>query len=377
MMHALVHIGSPKAGSTSIQRALQMNAAALEGAGVFAWLPDPSRGNFARALANRFRGDDFRLLPIERWNFASPQEAVQWSHDNWADLAAGVRARRPALTVLSSEQLFGVAPVERVLEALAEIFDRVTIMAYLRDPADHYKSALDQFIRGGMRLRDLPLPTRFKPPSARTIRGYLKALGPGQVIVRNFDRSNLVGGDVVRDFFAQIAQVHGRPVPDPVLPPRMNESLAAAATVWLLGVNETFQRFAEGDDRAALKARRVLLNRLRTAPELAALPKLALDHPLLVDLARANARETITLFNTRFSGDQHPMPEAPEIGAPPPEAEQRAHLRDWLLGQAPGAALANVLRAAMPLSAGGEGGAVADDPQPNDAMPARSAGVRP
>ncbi|KPQ06855.1 MAG: hypothetical protein HLUCCA12_07760 [Rhodobacteraceae bacterium HLUCCA12] len=347
-MKVLLHIGSPKAGSTTIQNALSLNADALAARNVLTWQPDASKGPPARVLSNRFAPDERPLLPRERLHFRTRAETIDWSLENWRRLSELVRRQKPALTVLSSESLFAVRKANRVLEALYETFDEVTILAYIRDPAEQYKSSLDQIIRDGARFADLPLPTRFHFPPHNAIRGYHDALGKDRVIVRNLDRRNLDGGDLVSDVFGHIARLSGQALDTPVAPPRANESLCAAATVWLLGVNETFSRFSDGGDREQVKRRLELVRRLIRSKPLSGLPKLTLGDGDIALWARHAERPAIEYYNTVFFHDQVPLTPAPADTILPAEADMRRTLRRWLLDQVNGDHMPIVLREAIP-----------------------------
>jgi len=346
-MKVLLHIGSPKAGSTTIQHALRLNSEALAACNVLAWQPDGSKGPPARVLANRFAPDKRPLVPRERLHFRTRAETLDWSLENWRALSALVRERRPALTVLSSESLFAVANVNRVLDALNETFTDITIFAYIRDPAEQYKSSLDQIIRDGARFADLPLPTEFRFPSHEVIRDYHDILGKDRVIVRNFDRRNLAGGDLITDFFDHVARVAGTGLEALQAPPRANESLCAAATIWLLGMNETFNRFSTGDDRDLVKRRLALIKRLTRSDALAELPKLSLGTSPIADWARASERVAIDYYNTVFFHDQVPLEPAQGNTSLPEPGKMRRMMHKWLLEQASAEHLPLVLREAI------------------------------
>ncbi|WP_333828168.1 hypothetical protein [Pararhodobacter sp.] len=346
-MKVLLHIGSPKAGSTTIQHALALNQKRLLAQKVLAWQPDDSKGPPARVLANRFAPDHRPLRPRERLYFRTRAETVEWSHENWRALSALVKAREPALTVLSSESLFAVDNVQRVLDALGETFSDITILAYIRDPAEQYKSSLDQIIRDGGRFADLPLPTEFGFPSHEVIRSYHDILGKDRVIVRNFDRRNFVGGDLTTDFFAQVARIAGTRLEALESPPRANESLCAAATVWLLAMNETFDRFSTGDDRALVKRRLALIRRLIRSEALAGLPKLALGKSSVAAWARLNESTAIEYYNTVFFHDQIALEPAPADITLPEPRKMRGVMRNWLLKQATAEHLPLVLKEAI------------------------------
>lgn len=334
-MDVLFHIGAPKAGSSTLQGALRLNAAALEAQGILAWHPPEDKGDPARALANALLAHRRPLLPIERTHFRSRAETIEWSRACWQDLAAQVRHRRPRLTVLSSEAMMSLPHPIALVSALKEIFDRVTILAYVRDPADQYRSGIDQLIRGGARLADLPVPTAFWYPVPKTLQRFRILSGEGGLILRNFDRANLEGGDLVTDFAACIAQVAGVAPDLSVRPGPINESLSAAATIWLLSANETFARFTDSDDRSVLKSRREVIGRLREAEPLRGLPPLKLDDPQIVAWARQAAEATIQLCNAHFQATgQRLLPAPPPLADLPPLDEMRARLHGWLMSQA-------------------------------------------
>lgn len=346
-MKALLHIGSPKAGSTTIQEALKLNRETLDASGILAWQPDGTRGPPARVLANRFAPDKRPLLPRERLHFRTRAETVDWSLENWRVMSTLVKDRKPALTVLSSESLFAVGDVNRVLDALRETFSDITIIAYIRDPAEQYKSSLDQIIRDGARFADLPLPSEFRFPSHEVIRAWHDILGKERVIVRNFDRRNLAGGDLTADFFGHVARIADTELGTPESPPRANESLCAAATVWLLSLNETFNRFSTGNDRDLVKRRLALIRRLARSDTLADLPKLSLGKAPIATWARLNERTAIEYFNTVFFHDQVALEPAPDDATLPEPGKMRRVMRKWLLEQASAEHLPLVLQEAV------------------------------
>lgn len=345
-MDVLFHIGAPKAGSSTLQTALRLNADALEARGIFAWRPPSRKGDPARALANLFLPPERPLLPIERKKFRTRAETIEWSRACWQDLAAQVRHRRPVLTVLSSEAMMALPHPAMLIDALKEIFRKVTIMAYIRDPADQYRSGIDQLIRGGARMADLPAPPAFWYPLPRTLQRFRDLAGKAGLILRNFDRANLEGGDLVTDFAACIGRLAGQTADFAQRPGQVNESLSAAATIWLLSANETFVRFTDQDDRAALQARNAVIARLRDAASLQGLPALKLDDPQIVAWTRHAARELIGFCNAEFEASgQRLLPAPPPPGELPSADEMQARLHGWLMSQADPAVLSRVVAA--------------------------------
>jgi len=349
-MQAIVHIGAPKAGSSAIQSAIRLNAAALEAQGIHPYRP--TTGPSERALALRFHPDRTRLPPRARMKLKSAQAGWEWSLRCWEDLAQDIRTSRPETTLISSEHFFGLPDPAEFIAALREIFSEITLVAYVRDPVDQYRSRTDQHIRGGQRFRDLQMFDEYRHYARSGLQTYLEILGPERMVVRNFDRANLVGGDVVKDFFARLGAITGREIALETVPPRANESLCAAATVWLMTANECFLRVSDEDDHALLKQRYEVIERLRKAEALAGMPKLKFDDPQMTALIRRNSRDCCLWLNRTFLEGQVPI----ETGVPDAEplkpTEIRARMHDWFLACLAPDALDAVLRVAVPLEGG-------------------------
>ena len=346
-MHAIVHIGAPKAGSSAIQGTIHRDRAAIARQGIYPFLP--STGPLDRALSARFRPDQTRLKPNMRMKFDDAASMQDWSRRCWEELEAAVRAERPDYTLLSSEHFFNLPRPGELLDALGALFSKITLLVYVRDPVAHYVSQTDQQIRGGVRLRDLGTPAGFAYYGAARLETYLAAVGRENMVVRNFDRANLEGGDVIADLFAQIARITGRRVDWTAPPRRANESLCRAASAWLLSINETFEHHGSGD-RAAIQRRWELIQRLSEAEALAGLPKLQLTDPELAALIRHNAREKIDWLNATFLEGQIPLETAAAPARIPDEDALRARMRAWFLGHLKPEIFGPVFREIVPLT---------------------------
>jgi len=345
-MKLLLHIGAAKAGSTTIQAALGANRDHLLRHDVLFWEPSRAKVPPPRVLSNLFEPDHKPLLPRERLHFKSRAEAHAWSQENWARMAHEVTAHKPALTILSSESMYYFRP-GRILDALRKVFSEIVLLMYVRDPVQLYRSTLDQLIRDGARMAALPLPQGVSLNAANRLRTYIAALGQDNVILRRFDRQCFVGGDLITDLFAQISQALGQPVPVGSPVDSVNESFCAAATLWILSLNEGFERFSAGNDADQVRMRQDLLQRIRTAPELKGLKKLADPQGEIADWVRLGNREDIAFLNRRAFNATLPLTQARGTSDLPDEATQRASLRAWLLAQAEPAELARVLAAAI------------------------------
>jgi len=322
-MHLLLHIGPHKTGSSSIQYALRDGREALAENGVLYYAPDPFP---AWSLAALYATEQQRAHPMLRQKFPTDAAVVGWSREVWAGLERAVAGSDAGLCVLSSEHFASLYKNGSFLTHLGRLFSGITVLAYARAPVALYLSAFQQNIQGGQCLRDLKSPRSYKYVLRRQLEPYIESLGLENVILRNFQRDSLAGGDVVADFQAQMCRFAPK-VTIPLL--NINESLPGAAIAWLLMVNETW------DHSALTEMRRKVISRLKRSPAVAALPNLQLDEPALVAFIQARARDDVDWLNQTFLGDQVPLDPGSMSGDGvklPPEPELRARMRRWIMG---------------------------------------------
>lgn len=242
MAHLILHIGSHKTGTTTLQHHFVANEEALRRRGV-AWLRTPDdRGpkinaNLLARVAGR--GPDFRAR---------------------LDDAMADRVLRPEAEtcVASGENLFWLfepGPVARLAELARARFDRITVVAYLRRQdllaLSHRRQVahvrpLPAAGFYGLELRALP---RWRPHFARYFDYHAKlemwreAFGAPAMRARLFEPQALVGGDTAMDFFA----LTGLPLAPESPPERRNASGGPERTLLMLAAKRA------GLGREALK----------------------------------------------------------------------------------------------------------------------------
>ena len=320
-MKLVLHIGPPKTGSSSIQASFDSKAVDLSKHGVLYHYERPLP---VWSLALKFASVAQRATPIIRRHFATDAQAVAWSESVWENLGKQVEQSDAKLCILSSEFFLALpAPnVQKLLTQLQGIFSEITVVAYARDPASLYVSALQQNIQGGRRLNMLQTPSSFKYTFRKQITRYADVLGWSNIVVRNFDRANLVGGDVVVDFL-DVLEKQGASVDIPSI--SVNESLPGAAIAWLLTVNETWSRVSLNDERQAV------INRLHNSKRLATLPRLKLNAPELENLIMGQAADDLNWLNENCLQGQKPLRTAVIPDGILADKVQHAALRDWIM----------------------------------------------
>ena len=341
-MHAIVHIGSPKAGSTALQVALYQNRAALAQMSVLLCSGGP------RNIANAYTDPTRKLVPHERSDFTSIKEAIATSRKTLDDFIATVQIRKPEVALFSSEHLLRIKDKAAFIDFLKAHFERITLVAYIRDPQSFYPSAIDQQIRGGYKLRQLPLPTTFGYNFHEHLQEYRALVGAQSMVVRNFERNNLTGGDILVDFKQILQDLTGRDAPLDAPGFTRNQSLPAIASLWLLSVNEEFNLRDPETDVALVARRFETIRAIRDNPALQHLPRLRLTHPPLMQALRQATHAACKELNEVFFEGQQKFPLG-DGGTPPPNPALRAELKTWLMSYAEDAqALRSFLAAHMP-----------------------------
>ncbi len=224
-MKIILHIGQPKTGTTSLQNSLYEASGTLAQAGVLYPVIDLNRPQhiFLPALILK---NAFTVSPLTRRRLGadSPGQMIEIAEDCWRQVKDLARQSDARLVVLSSELLSRnlVTYAGRSVRALlAELSDDVQPVIYVRNPADHYLSVLQQQLKvNGQPLR--PSPTTIRA----VIQSYEAEFGR-PVQAELFHPSALRDGDIVRDFAAKFlpAEIGADTLPSL----RTNESISAEA----------------------------------------------------------------------------------------------------------------------------------------------------
>lgn len=214
-----VHIGRGKVGSSTIQRALKDNAAALRKAG-FSWPPSAERTRFNFvALAHRL-------------------QRVDWKSGVAEELRALVTRSAGNKVVVSSEFLFTMG-TERLQRLRQLSGPDALVLAYVRNYAAWLRSTYIQGIRQGQRSQDFDAYYRsglaaisVRPSLSR----WAEAFGADALRVRHLE--SLPGDDLVADF--------GRGIGAELVPPRNKNRSPHWLTIELLRALLECEPEAEG-----------------------------------------------------------------------------------------------------------------------------------
>lgn len=301
-MKAIVHIGSPKTGSSSIQTFLHLNSAELARRGVRYQRNVPHRGSQYEyplaALARRGQvlgGQEARV----RYKVRTIEEA----RANYLRAANGLTSwptsfKQP-VAVFSSEHF---APWIRSIEDVAEVdrmfgdvFSDVTYVLYLRRQEDLVASRYSERVKRGasVKMNGFVRRSLNSLDHFDLVQRWIQVVGPDRFKIRLMEKNFLTDGDLISDFCGLIGV-------DPQglkQPPRVNEALSATGAEVMRRLN---LRAREVHPEGGLNpARRGLLGAVRNVSWNE--PKIQLTAEL-----RSLVRNTVAQSNEALRADFFP-----------------------------------------------------------------------
>jgi hypothetical protein len=220
----IIHIGRHKTGSSSIQRALAENSAALRESGVF--YPTVFGVNHSRLMISAFHPSPTK---INGGAGGEPEQAMRnWSAGMLETMRAQA-AERPTHTIVMSGENGSILPEAGVREfkrRLDEMFavERYVIVMYARHPIARAVSSIQQNVKGnGMRLDDAVRLQRIgRMQSYRQIvEAYTAVFGEDAMAVRAYEKAKRCPGGLLQDF-ASVCGIAFDKTPDG----RANERIA-------------------------------------------------------------------------------------------------------------------------------------------------------
>lgn len=246
MTELILHIGHPKTGTTALQRGYLRQRHELAAKGVlYPFLNRESDRHTALVPAlidTELVTGDVAFLP--HWPGG---DVMGQSGHMWRAVQAQIAKFNPARVVLSGEGFFQLQrrwQMERMTEQLGKVFDRITVVAYLRSPQSRFLSSYQQGLKAaGNRAFLHPRP--YMPVISAWSR-----FGPGPLRLHIFDRAELIGGDVAQDFATRytpevLDQIRARPDRE------LNSSLSAEAMAVLEGYVDRVEGLDGAERRAA------------------------------------------------------------------------------------------------------------------------------
>lgn len=207
-MRAILHIGLPKTGTSTLQEILAGNTRALRSSGIL--YPKAGRTFAGRTLLRhvglRYAMQEKGTQPtvvMQRFTLKTPERLSAYIDSFPEEFDSELSEASPETVVLSDEALFDFAEpdmIARMRDFLLPRFSSVEIVGYLRDPVGAMSSAYSQSIKvGGIMdpetFLDEKLETGLYLPRLRM---WADAFGAGNM------RLDILKGDVLDQFLPHL-----------------------------------------------------------------------------------------------------------------------------------------------------------------------------
>jgi hypothetical protein len=234
----VLHIGSGKTGTSSVQHLLNHNRERLAEHGTL-FPRSPGRGRHVRL--GLFIKQDATLVNQFSWhnqNYSSPAEFREdFQHKLFAEINSSGLTR----VLFSDEALYGstVLALKRLRAFTDEISRSIRLVVYLRRQDDHVCSRYQQVVKTGEvrrlaeRLEEVDFTKTYDYHTR--LRTWQRLMEPNEFVVRPFERERFVDGSLYQDFF-EAAGLEARADDLETVGP-LNESLDAEAVELLRILN--------------------------------------------------------------------------------------------------------------------------------------------
>lgn len=214
-MKLFLHIGTIKTGTTSIQKFLKANRDILSSHGVF--IPTSIMHSYGHHRWLPFLVSNFDNKVGSQWAQSigitdAKQKQIKISEIKNSFIHECADASVDADTcIISSEALTSLVTCDeylRLKELLYDLFSEISIVIYIREPLKAAISVLSTHIKNGKTFRSLLSPSQERYYQLRfdywdLVQLWKKYFPDADIIVRKFDSSSLLNGDVILDFCSQ------------------------------------------------------------------------------------------------------------------------------------------------------------------------------
>lgn len=197
----VLHIGSGKTGTSTVQRVLRRNPEALLSAGQ---LYPRTPGQVRHTKLGLYVRPDDELVRHADWLTGSFPPPAAFRRQFRRRLESEIASSGASGVVFSDEGLFsaGDRTIRRMRRLTRRLGGRVRLVVYLRRQDDHLVSRYQQVVKMG---EITPLTTWMQQDWTGTYDYHLRLtswqeLEPDAFVVRRFERDRMVGGSLVSDF---------------------------------------------------------------------------------------------------------------------------------------------------------------------------------
>jgi hypothetical protein len=247
----ILHIGTEKTGSTSIQKFLNLNREVLGGLNIhipLTLMGDMGSHEWMPVLAfEKDRSNQF----VRRQRFSSPLDREQKISTKLAAFSKEIQtvSSRSSRWLISCEHLQSSltkkADVIRLRKILEGLFGEIEILLYIRRPILTAVSLWSTHVKSGGQLAHLPLPTDNSYWEnvcnyRRTVQLWQAAFPKSKISIRLFQKEDFVNHDLIDDFCSAIGIM---PIGSMKRPSKENETLSHKGIQYLIYLNQYLPPF--------------------------------------------------------------------------------------------------------------------------------------
>jgi hypothetical protein len=295
----ILHIGSGKTGTSSVQHTLRKSRERLAELGT---LYPRSPGRARHVQLGLFIRPDAELVKQFSWHDGGYSSPAEFREDFQHQLFAEIDDSGLTRVLLSDEALYGstVEALNRLRAFTDEIARSIRLVVYLRRQDDHLCSRYQQVVKTGevRRLADRVEQLDYSKTydyHAR-LRTWARLLEPNDFVVRRFETESFVDGSLLQDFLDAV-QIDAR-AEDLNQVRSANESLDAESVEFLRLLN--LHRIEHEGAAVGLINNRALVKRLT---DVSTGPTLTLPDSVL-DAFMAQWEESNRAVAREFVGDE-------------------------------------------------------------------------
>ena len=198
-MKLILHIGSGKTGTTSVQAAFHNNQEELRSLKISYPPGETKDHNILEASVLEFDN----LHRVYRSMYSGNRDMPKTIAMN---LIKKIKSTKSDYVILSGEYFFALSfsKAKALLDVLEIRPEDVKVVCYVRNPSSYWLSGVQQYLKGSWNLEGI-IAAGYKFKNGLTNWG--NTVGFENVIVRQFDKSKLVGNDIVTDFCHVISEI--------------------------------------------------------------------------------------------------------------------------------------------------------------------------
>lgn len=201
-MKLILHIGSPKTGTTTLQKCLHDNTGLLEKNGI---LYPRLEGVINHNELSLF----FRNSPPTRQYMQNERSTIAEYQARAKKILNQIKKKsdyhKPNTVILSAEYFFfplESASANDLVGSIKSLFQEIKVVAYVRDPVDYYVSTCLQVLKASQFI-----PQPYTPQYRKILQSYTENF---DLDVIKFDTKSLYHGDIVKDFIFRYIDVNAR-----------------------------------------------------------------------------------------------------------------------------------------------------------------------